>query len=662
MSPSVDGVLGPEGRLASVLERYEYRPQQLEMAKGVARALEDRHPLVVEAATGTGKTLAYLVPAILSGKRVVISTGTKALQEQLFRKDIPLLQECLDESFEAVLLKGRRNYLCHYRFREMRRKKQFRRSEDVKLWPTILSWAANTEVGDRAEIPGMPDEYPTWQELSVGSEGCLGTSCEFWEDCYVQKARARAKEADLIVVNHHLFFADLALKDEGFGEILPPYDAVIFDEAHHVEKVATDYFGTQVSVYRFRDLGSDVDRAIEDEEMDGLDAGPLREATSDMERVAGKLFDALGEATEKGRHGLEEVLEESDSEEVGRHHRELGESLEELASVIKRSSLGEVGQRLAERCGELTRDMASVLEGEQEDVAYIAESRDSGLFLQAAPIDLAAEMKAKLLATHDAMVFTSATLTTGGDFGFFRRRLGLEGKVGGEALDVQELSLEPVFDYGEQSLIYVPKKLPAPSDPEFCKNMALIVEYLTDITEGRAFILFTSYLHLHDVHERLEGRLDYPVLKQGEASKRELLEEFRAQEGAVLFATASFWEGVDVEGDDLSLVVIDKLPFANPSDPLTRARLERCESEGGNSFRDISLPTAAITLRQGVGRLIRSKEDVGVVAVLDSRIANRRYGRYFLDSLPDAPVVWKAPRVKAWWYHKHDLMPSTEEA
>ncbi len=657
MSQDVEGILGPEGVLASVLERYEHRPQQVEMAKAVERALKKRRPLVVEAATGTGKTLAYLVPSILSGRRVVISTGTKALQEQLFRKDIPLLEQCLDEEFEAVLLKGRKNYLCHYRFREMKRKKNFRQGKDVALWPTIQDWAEETEVGDRAEIPGMPDDYPTWQELSVGSEACLGTRCDFWEDCFVQKARARAQEADLIVVNHHLFFADLALKDGGFGEVLPAYDAVIFDEAHHIEKVATDYFGTQVSVYRFRDLGSDVERAIEEEEMDGIGAAPLREATSGVERVSGKLFDAIGKKLERGRYGLEAVLEESDQEKVKEYRRDLGEELTGLEGVIKSSRLGEVGQRLGERCQELIRDLGEVLEGEDEDVAYIAESRDSGLFLQAAPIDLAAEMKAKLLSTHDAMVFTSATLATGGNFEFFCRRLGLEGKVGGEELEVEKLQLEAVFDYQSQSLVYIPKKLPTPSDPEFCENMALIVEYLTGVTEGRAFILFTSYQHLNDVHGRLEDRLDYPVLKQGEASKRELLEEFRAQEGAVLFATASFWEGVDVEGESLSLVVIDKLPFANPSDPLTRARLDRCEKQGGNSFREISLPTAAIALRQGAGRLIRSKEDVGVVAVLDSRIANRRYGRYFLESLPDAPVVWKAPRVKAWWYHKHDMMP-----
>ncbi len=651
---SVEQILMPGGALDEALEHYEHRSQQVEMARAVCRALRERHSLVVEAATGTGKTLAYLIPAILSGRRVVISTGTKALQEQLFGKDIPLLEKCLDTSFDAVLLKGRRNYLCKYRFREMERTKAFRSSEDVKLWPVLRRWAKETDSGDRAEVDGMPDNYRTWNDLSVGSDGCLGSDCTFWDDCFVQVARRQAKTADIIVVNHHLFFADLALKSGGFGEILPEYDAVVFDEAHHLEAVATEYFGVQVSNYRFRELTADIERSVDDDEIE-RDAGDLiYESTKEVEQVMGPLFDRFRDAIEPGRHRMREVMDGAESGELESDRRRLDEKLQSLAGALRRASLGEVGERLAQRCRELGRELEMVMRCDDGDFAYIAERRDRGLFLQAAPIDLASELRSELLETHDALVFTSATLATGGDFEFFKRRMGLseidDGETTKPAIISKELLLPPVFDYRQQCLLYVPRKLPQPRHPDFGKNVALIVDYLLKITEGHAFVLFTSYHNMHDVHDRLVDELEYPVFLQGERSKRELLEAFRETPHAVLFATASFWEGVDVEGEALSLVVIDKLPFANPSDPLTKARLDRADATGGNAFRDVSLPMAAISLRQGFGRLIRSGNDRGVVAVLDSRIAHKSYGRYFLKSLPPAPVVWTAPEVKRWWF------------
>ena len=655
-SLSVASILGPGGVLDDALDRYEHRPQQVEMARAVARSLRQRRPLIVEAATGTGKTLAYLIPAILSGRRVVVSTGTKALQEQLFGKDIPLLRKCLGRSFKAVLLKGRRNYLCKYRYREMERTRRFRAASDVALWPDIRAWAATTKTGDRAEVAGMPDDYATWSELSVGSEGCLGSDCEFWENCFAQEARRDAQEADLIVVNHHLFFADIALKAGGHGEVLPEYDAVIFDEAHHIEKVATEYFGVQVSNYRFRDLVGDVERALDDEEVTGARAASVRDALNAAERTSDKLFERLLKVLKPGRQGLDKAISGEVAEVLKEQCGAVDDALQKARGALRRAPLGEVGQRLAGRCAELSAELQMVLKGDDDRYAYIGERRDRGVFLQAAPIDLAWEVRSKLLESHDALIFTSATLATGGDFSFFRRRLGFDAVEAGSgegearpAIDVDECLLSAVFDYQEQCLLYVPRKLPAPRDPEFCKNVALIVDYLLKITEGRAFVLFTSYQNMHDVYDRLADDLEYPARVQGERSKRELLEWFRATDHAVLFATASFWEGVDVEGEGLSMVIIDKLPFANPSDPLTRARLEMVDGRGGNSFREVSLPTAAIALRQGFGRLIRSATDRGVVAVLDSRIAHKRYGRYFLQSLPPAPVVWTAPQVKRWW-------------
>ncbi len=652
---AIDQVFGPGGSLEAALDHYEERPQQLEMAHGVGRSFMERRPLIVEAATGTGKTLAYLVPAILSGKKVVVSTGTKALQEQLFFKDIPLLERCLDKSFDAVLLKGRRNYLCLHRFQEMQRKKSFRSASDVRHWPTIQRWVTSTESGDRADIPGLPDDYATWSELSVGSESCLGSKCKYWEDCYVQQARKKARDADVIVVNHHLFFADLMLKDGGFGEILPEYDALVFDEAHHIEKVATDYFGLQVSNYRFRDLSGDVDRALESEEVPAGSEQRIEVASADLMARAASYFDAFRDGMRPGRYGLDEVLGGLDEQALGTRRVDLEKGLDQLAKALRAGSLGEAGVRLAERCAELKNDLQAVTDGSDSRFAYVAERREGGVFLQAAPIDLAKEMRTRLLRTHDAMVFTSATLATGGDFSFFKNRLGMgEQKDGGadQGIEVDELLLAPVFNYEEQSLLYVPSKLPAPHDPDFCKNVALIIDYLLKVTEGRAFLLFTSYRNMNDVYDRVAPELDYPAFIQGERSKRELLDAFRQTDHSVLFATASFWEGVDVEGEALSLVVIDKLPFANPSDPLTRARLDRADESGGNSFYDISLPTAAIALRQGFGRLIRSANDRGVVAILDSRIAHKRYGNYFLKSLPPAPVVWRASQVKRWWQEK----------
>lgn len=659
MSSAVERFLEPGGLLDQKLERYEFRPQQVQMARMVADALEGRHAAIVEAATGTGKTLAYLIPALLSKRRVVVSTGTKALQEQLFFKDIPFLQEHLPRPFKAVLLKGRRNYLCKHRFEEMERKPAFRSAEDVRMWPVIRSWAGKTQTGDRAEIEGLPDNYPTWQELSVGSEACLGTKCPFYDECFVNRVREDAQEADVIVVNHHLFFADLALRQTGFAEILPSYDAVVFDEAHHLENVATEYFGLQVSNFRFWELAGDVERAMESDEVSVEASADVLEATKYMVKVAGQLFDRLLGVLREGRHGLDVLDDIPERPAIDEALAEVYDSLDDLGGAVRAvSALGESGQRLAQRASELSFELKQVMNCDNARYAYIVERRDRGVFLQAAPIDLAGLMRRKLLDTHDALVFTSATLATGGNFEFFKRRMGMLGFEREEGpsvkpVKVEELILEPVFDYENQCVLYVPNKLPAPNDPKFCDNVALIVDYLLKITEGRAFVLFTSYMNMNAVYDLLVDTIDFPVLLQGQASKREILERFRATPNAVLFATSSFWEGVDVEGEALSMVIIDKLPFANPSDPLTRARLNLVDERGGNSFAQISLPSAAITLKQGFGRLIRSKSDVGVVAILDSRVAHKSYGRYFLNSLPPAPVVWSAPAVKRWWYQRH---------
>ncbi len=649
MTHTIDDILGPDGLLSRVHDKYEYREQQIEMARAVDRSLSERRPLIVEAATGTGKTLAYLVPALLSRKRVVVSTGTKALQGQLFHKDLPFLQRHWHRPFEMVQLKGRRNYLCLQRYEEMRQRPRFRSRDDAKYWPRIMEWMPTTETGDRAEIEGLPDDYPAWNDLSVGTEQCLGQKCPHFDDCFVFGARERAQKADIVVVNHHLFFADLALRDIGFGAILPEYDAVIFDEAHHLEDVATSYFGLQVSNYRFKELIGDIRRMLDEEDADSVE---VDEAIDTLSTTYTEFFSFVSFGLYDGRYALERVVEGSQAERVRESRRDLERALEDLHHAVAAvSELGEAGQRLADRCTEVRLDLATILSMQRSEFAYLVEKRDKGIFLQAAPINLSNLLRTKLLDTHDSLVFTSATLATGGTLDFFKKRLGMTGEERAE-LDVDELVLDPVFDYESQCALYIPKKLPAPNSDDFADNVALIVEYLANVTEGRAFVLFTSYSNMNAVYDLVAHKLDYPVLKQGDAPKSELLETFRADTHSVLFATSSFWEGVDVEGEALSLVIIDKLPFANPSDPLTRARLDDIDARGGNSFRDLSMPAAALSLKQGFGRLIRSRSDTGIVAILDSRIANKRYGSYFLDSLPPAPLAWTAPAVKRWWLGK----------
>jgi len=653
----LEDIFGPDGLLAEAHPSYEHRPRQIEMAQGVERALEQREALVVEAATGTGKTLAYLIPALRSEQRVIVSTGTKALQEQLFHKDIPFLERHWPESFDTALLKGRSNYLCKLRYDEIMEGARSIPGGERETWEQIVDWVRETETGDRAELDGLPDDSRLWNEVSVGADNCLHSECPHYDNCYVTQVRESAQECDLIVVNHHLFFADLSLRTRGVGEILPPYDAVVFDEAHHLEGVATSFFGMHVSNYRFRDLADDICRSLETEEITDT---KLRAATDGLEHANSNFFDIVSMGLGSGRYPIDRAIGNDRADEIEEKQRELESELESVAGALENcTELGDIAARYRERCRELRDELRHVLAADDPRYAYVAEIRGPGTFLKAAPVDLASLFREKLLDHHDSMVFTSATLATGGDLEFFKRRMGMESTPADdespeEPYPVDEMILPPVFDYDEQAAIYVPRKLPEPGNDDFTDHLSTVVDYLLDVTGGRAFVLFTSYANLDAVHADLADEIPYPALKQGDLPKRELLERFRADTQSVLFATSSFWEGVDVEGESLSMVIIDKLPFANPSDPLVRARLDLIESQGRNAFREYSLPSAALSLKQGFGRLIRSRSDRGIVAILDSRIANRRYGRYFLESLPPAPVHWTAPAVRRWWEEHGD--------
>lgn len=649
---TLEGILGEGGLLDQMLERYEFRPQQLQMAKRVAEALKSDTMLMVEAATGTGKTLAYLIPALLSGKTVVVSTGTKALQEQLFHKDIPLLARHWHESFDAVLLKGRRNYICKQRYGEMLFNPRFRTAQDVEHWATIKTWYEHTETGDRADIKGLPDDYPTWADLSISSDACLGSKCKHYDSCFVTHARKRASEAKIVVVNHHLYFADLALRQNGYAEILPEYDAVIFDEAHHLEQVASGYFGMEVSNWRITELVSDIRKTMQAE--DALDAD-LESQLKTIGQRGTSFFTLLAFGLYEGRYPIANILTGHQKERIEEAHRLFGVAMTELEQELKRfGQKFEISERLSDRATDLKFEIDAILAANDERYTYFMELRDRGVFLNAAPIDLAEIFKKRLLEKEPTLIFTSATLATNDTFDYFKQRMGITAYLeqAEEKIEVIEEILPAVFDYEEQCLVYVPRRLPVPSDPSFIDGVAQIVEYLLGISKGRAFVLFTSWSNMNAVHELLAERLEFTVFKQGERPKGELLEAFRQDEHSVLFATSSFWEGVDVAGDALKLVIIDKLPFASPADPLVRARMDLLESRGGNSFMDFSVPSAALILKQGFGRLIRSRQDTGVVAILDSRIATKRYGKHFLKSLPPAPVVWRAAEVKHWWRAK----------
>jgi ATP-dependent DNA helicase DinG len=643
-------VLGPDGVLAREIPGWEPRAAQLEMADAVADALASSRPLLVEAGTGTGKTLAYLVPALLSGMKVVVSTGTKNLQEQILKKDIPLLQRHLPIDFTAAGLKGISNYLC---LRRLREHDAARRALGTGLVPTerlaldrLNSWRDRTKTGDRAELPDLPDDSPLWREVSSSTETRIGPRCIFFEDCFVTRARREAQRADLLVVNHHLFFADLALKKAWpQAQLLPPYEAVIFDEAHQLEDVATDYFGLSVSSLRTAGIARDLRRAVEAGHLDGR----IAVAADHLEHTAQDLWDALRPRLPRdGRCALTD--DHWRGEPTGAWH-DLDNALEESENAAGASRPGtpdgdEACAALARRARAARDDLATIADRARTSRpggwVFWAETRGRTVLLHASPVDVSEEIREQIVATVASAIFTSATLAAGGSFDYVRARLGLEAAV--------EARLDSPFDYAHQALFYLPRDLPEPADPSFATRAADRIAELLDASGGCAFLLFTSHRQMMQVHQLLCTRIKkWQVLLQGERPKHLLLESFRARP-SVLFATASFWEGVDVVGDALRLVVIDKLPFAPPDDPLVAGRCRHLEEQGGDPFRAYQVPRAAITLAQGFGRLIRHRGDRGVVALLDRRAATRGYGRRVLGSLPsDCPVSGSLADVRSFF-------------
>jgi ATP-dependent DNA helicase DinG len=641
----------PGGLLSKTHPAYEFRRGQLQMAQAVEEALEEKRHLIVEAGTGTGKTLAYLLPVIRSGKRVIISTGTKNLQEQLFFKDVPALERALfpdgDRKLSVCYMKGRNNYLCRKKLIDLTDQPVLSGLEEIEHYRAIAAWEKTTQTGDRAELAELPEASVLWHKLDARVDTCLGQKCKEYDRCFITEMRRRAAESDIVIVNHHLFFADLSVKLEAEGApdagVLPEYGAVVFDEAHELEDIAGNYFGISVSNLRVDELTRDVEQLLQREKL----YTPQMSGAIQSLRERSQLFFSLLPANE-GRFAFDsrrEFLEENGEEFLA-----LNQSLYRLVAELEQlPQKPEEAFSLMRRAQQLQVQLTFVMENEDPNTVFWIERRGfrgpggsrrknasstatessggrTNVFLQATPIEVGQILRECLWSKLEASVLTSATLAVGGGFEYIRQRLGLD--------HARELVVPSHFDYESQAILYVPPNLPDPRTPQFASEASGVIRRLLEITRGRAFVLFTSYAQMNEIYDRLLGVLDFPMLKQGDAPKSALLEEFRLTPHAVLFGTSSFWQGVDVQGEQLSCVIIDRLPFAVPSDPVVAARVKAIDAGGGNAFFEYQVPSAVITLKQGFGRLIRSLHDRGLLALLDNRILKKQYGRVFVESLP----------------------------
>jgi ATP-dependent DNA helicase DinG len=647
-SATLNQFFAPGGLLSRTHPAYEFRRGQLQMAQAVEQAIAARRHLIVEAGTGTGKTLAYLMPTIRSGKRVIISTGTKNLQEQLFYKDVPFLEQALfpegNRKLSVCYMKGRGNYLCRKKLYDLTGQPILSGLDEIEQYRAIAAWEQNTATGDRAELASLPEASALWHKLDARADTCLGQKCSSWDKCFITEMRRGAAESDIVIVNHHLFFADLGIKQQADGApdagILPDASVVIFDEAHELEDVAGSYFGISVSAARLDELCRDVEGSLQ---RNRNYTATVSGAIQSLRERSGFFFSLLPEG--EGRFAFEnrrEFLEENGDEFVA-----LQQALTRISAVLENMpSKPEEVFAFARRAQELNVQLSFLMENEDKNTVCWIERRRTArekqhVTLQATPIDVGPVLREALWTKLETAILTSATLAVGGGFDYLRSRLGVE--------HARDLVLPSHFDYQSQALFYVPPDLPDPRTPQFAAKAAERIRQILEITSGRAFVLFTSYAQMRDIHQRLLSEVEFPLLLQGDAPKTALLEEFRATPNCVLFATSSFWQGVDVQGEQLSCVIIDRLPFAVPSDPVVAARVKAIDADGGNAFFQYQVPSAVITLKQGFGRLIRSLHDRGLLVLLDNRILKKQYGRVFVESLPNYRRTTDVHVVEEWF-------------
>ncbi|WP_286261699.1 ATP-dependent DNA helicase [Thalassotalea atypica] len=615
----IDKAFSSTGLLANAITGFSPRQAQLDMALEVEKAIEQRSTLIVEAGTGTGKTFAYLIPALVSEKKVIISTGTKNLQEQLYHKDIPLIKKALATSAQMALLKGRSNYLCLQRIDEYQHSRGQLDAQTLHDFVKVRTWANSTQTGDIGELDNIAEDSSVFPYVTSTVDNCLARDCPKFEECYLIKARQKAIDADVVVVNHHLFFADMALKDTGFGELIPKADVMIFDEAHQIADIASEYFGESFSTKQLIDLCNDV---LQCYRTSLTDVKQLGKAAEKLQRTCQDFRLHFSHDTERGNW-----RDKARVTNIFNAFVSIKEDLDFLYQVLKLNvSRNEVVDNCFERAVNLLSKYDIVADIEAFGVSLWYETTRRHVVLHQTPLSIAEKFSSVVKKSEAGWVFTSATLAVNGGFSHFADPLGL-------TLE-HTLMLDSPFDYEQQSQLIVPRYLPEAHEVSRPSALAELAIPLIEASQGSCFMLFTSYRIMNMVAEILNGEIDNPLLVQGQMTKSTLLTEFIASPDAVLLATASFWEGVDVRGDNLTCVIIDKLPFASPDDPLLQARSEDVRRQGGDPFADIQLPQAVIALKQGVGRLIRDITDKGVMVICDNRLVNRPYGAVFLNSLP----------------------------
>lgn len=609
-----------DGILSTAIHGFTPRQAQTDMAAAIEQCIIDKTPLIVEAGTGTGKTFAYLVPAIESRKKTIISTGTKNLQEQLFHRDLPLIKKALGSNSKTALLKGRSNYLCLHRLRQHGGNSTLLDSSVLAELTDVRRWSLSTKTGDMGEIKSLAEDAKVLPFVTSTADNCLGKDCKDYEDCYMVKARRKALDADLVVVNHHLFFADMALKDTGFGELIPEADLVVFDEAHQIPDIASEYFGEALSSRQLHDICRDIEiiyRTVL------KDAKQMSSAAEKCKLIVADLRLCFPETPQKGNWRLQ-LLDDN----IQQHVAKMNDSLSVLQEVLKLQlgrdkDLDNLYERVSESQGKLQKLTDTTLLG----VSLWYETTQRHIVLHLTPLSIANKFAHFIAEPKRSWVFTSATLMVDNGFTHFQRQMGLN--------DANTLALDSPFDYPKQAMLCVPRFLPEPNAREMRNTLLDISIQLIKASRGRCFLLFTSHATLKAIALQLEDKVDNPLLVQGSTTKRALLEEYLSNKHAVLLGTGAFWEGVDVRGDDLTCVLIDKLPFASPDDPLLQARIEDCRKSGGNPFAQLQIPQAAIALKQGAGRLIRDETDRGVLVICDNRLVTKDYGKVFIGSLPN---------------------------